>query len=136
MHRSKLMILMGLVLISPVLRVDQGWGQGNPPAPGQAKKVSKGLDAVLKARGKVTQAARQAAAENFKAAVGAAAVPEPIMAPGGTPHYFGPYGNWAYSPLPRGSITAFTIDAAGAGYNHPLVTIEDFYGTGSGATAT
>ena len=23
--------------------------------------------------------------------------------PGGVPHYFGPYGNWAFSPLPSGS---------------------------------
>ena len=27
-----------------------------------------------------------------------------IEGPGGVPHYFGPYGNWAFSPLPRGPV--------------------------------
>ena len=28
------------------------------------------------------------------------------MDPGGIPHYFGPYPNWANSPMPMGSISA------------------------------
>src|SRR5574341_926351 len=63
--------------------------------------------------------------------------PVGIEGPGGVPHYFGPYGNWAYSPLPRGSIGAITIDAGGTGYIAPSVAILDAYGTGDGlATAT
>ena len=29
-----------------------------------------------------------------------------IEGPGGVPHYFGPFGNWAFSPLPRGPVAA------------------------------
>ena len=36
--------------------------------------------------------------------VAATAPPLPgIEGPGGVPHYFGPYANWAFSPLPKGS---------------------------------
>ncbi len=60
-----------------------------------------------------------------------------IEGPGGVPHYFGPYGNWAYSPLPKGSIGSITVDIGGTGYTAPVVTILDAYGTGDGlATAT
>jgi hypothetical protein len=48
--------------------------------------------------------------------------------PGGVPHYFGPYGNWAFSPLPRGAAVV-TITNAGTGYVNPQVTIDDAYGT-------
>ena len=43
------------------------------------------------------------------AALAAAPLPG-IEGPGGVPHYFGPYGNWAYSPLPRGPVAAVTVD--------------------------
>jgi hypothetical protein len=60
-----------------------------------------------------------------------------VLDPGGIPHYFGPYGNWAYSPLPRGSVASITLEEGGSGYSGtPTVTISDVYGTGSGATAT
>lgn len=59
-----------------------------------------------------------------------------IEGPGGVPHYFGPYGNWAFSPLPKGSIGSITVDSGGTGYTDPTVEILDAYGTGSGATAT
>ena len=59
-----------------------------------------------------------------------------IEGPGGVPHYFGPYGNWAFSPLPRGAIQEIRIDNPGSGYtSSPVVTILDAYGTGS-ATAS
>jgi FtsP/CotA-like multicopper oxidase with cupredoxin domain len=57
------------------------------------------------------------------------------MDPGGIPHYFGPYGNWAYSPLPRGPIGGVEIIDGGTGYTNPTITIVDAYGTGTGATA-
>jgi FtsP/CotA-like multicopper oxidase with cupredoxin domain len=52
------------------------------------------------------------------------------------PHYFGPYANYANSPMPKGSVVSVTVDAGGSGYSAPVVTIADAYGTGSGATAT
>ncbi len=67
----------------------------------------------------------------------------PLMTPGGTPHYFGPYANWAYSPLPAGSITSIAVQQGGSGYTAPQVTFEDIYRdlygapvpTGAAATA-
>jgi parallel beta-helix repeat protein len=59
-----------------------------------------------------------------------------LMDPGGVPHYFGPYPNYANSPLPTGAITSVTIQTGGAGYSSPVVDLYDLYGTGSGATAT
>ncbi len=62
----------------------------------------------------------------------------PVMDPGGIPHYFGPYPNWANSPMPMGSIANITVDDPGRFYlagAPPNVTIADAYFTGSGATA-
>ena len=69
------------------------------------------------------------------------------MAPGAlppktVPHYFGPYANWANSPLPRGGVATITVDAGGTGYTAPTVAIGDVYDTltggpvATGATAT
>lgn len=60
----------------------------------------------------------------------------PALDPGGVPHYFGPFANWANSPMPMGHISNITVDAGGIGYTTSVVTIEDVYFTGSGATAT
>ena len=58
--------------------------------------------------------------------IGTFAVQTP--APGGVPHYFGPYGNWAFSPLPAGPVASVTVMAGGAGYSAtPTVTIDDAY---------
>ncbi|HOC17114.1 MAG TPA: hypothetical protein PKK95_02545, partial [Vicinamibacterales bacterium] len=54
-----------------------------------------------------------------------------LEGPGGVPHYFGPYGNWAYSPLPSFPILSVSVDAGGSGYSAPEVFIKDVYGTGS-----
>ncbi len=37
--------------------------------------------------------------------------------PGGVPHYFGPYGNWAFSPLPKGPVATVTVVDGGTGYS-------------------
>ena len=37
----------------------------------------------------------------------------------GVPHYFGPYGNWAFSPLPKGPIATVTVVDGGTGYIAP-----------------
>ena len=61
----------------------------------------------------------------------------PVLDPGGVPHYFGPYPNYANSPMPKGNITAITVTNGGTGYSaNPVVAITDVYGTGTGATAT
>jgi FtsP/CotA-like multicopper oxidase with cupredoxin domain len=58
----------------------------------------------------------------------AAAIMAAVADPGGEPHYFGPYGNWAYSPLPAGPINRVTVVDGGSGYSeNPVVTIEDAY---------
>lgn len=101
-----------------------------------AKKLQKITPADRKA------AATRAAQQGLKPGVaGAAVLAAPILpgleGPGGVPHYFGPYGNWAYSPLPRGSIGVVAVDVGGSGYVAPTVAIVDAYGTGDGlATAT
>jgi hypothetical protein len=60
-----------------------------------------------------------------------------LLDPGGQPHYFGPYPNYANSPMPRGSILSITVTNGGSGYSGtPQITIMDVYGTGSGAAAT
>ncbi|RJR32439.1 MAG: hypothetical protein C4576_30110 [Desulfobacteraceae bacterium] len=66
------------------------------------------------------------------AAPPAAAALPPYADPGGVPHYFGPYGNWAFSPLPKGPVSVVTLVEGGDGYNNPIVTIVDAYGTGAG----
>jgi FtsP/CotA-like multicopper oxidase with cupredoxin domain len=88
-------------------------------------------------------AEREAAAERFKAnytAVQGANVTKvaPMLMPGATPHYFGPYPNYANSPMPKGAITGITLASGGSGYSlaTAAVTITDLYNTGTGATAT
>ena len=87
---------------------------------------------------KVKPADRQAAADRLTAMgvkPGAASLPKQ-MEPGGIPHYYGPYANYANSPMPKGAIASIALDAGGSGYVAPTVTIDDVYGTGSGATAS
>ncbi len=95
----------------------------------------------LRKTDKLTQAEREAAADRFRDVysppkglfVGAG----PTMDPGGIPHYFGPYPNYANSPMPMGSITNLTLVSGGGNYTAgTTVSITDVYGTGSGATAT
>ena len=49
--------------------------------------------------------------------------------------YFGA-ANWAYSPLPAGTITGYTLISPGSGYVNPQVVISDITGSGATATAT
>jgi hypothetical protein len=100
----------------------------------QARQMSKG--------GRITTTQRKAAAAHYKSlateALGAvaAAAPPAVMDQGGITHYFGPYPNWAFSPLPTGPVAGLMLSAGGTGYTAPQVTIEDVYSTGAGATAS
>ncbi len=58
-----------------------------------------------------------------------------VMTPDETPHFYGPFPNYANSPMPTGSISYITVDEPGTGYTAPIVTILDVYATGTGATA-
>ncbi|MBK8050346.1 MAG: hypothetical protein IPK16_26520 [Anaerolineales bacterium] len=95
---------------------------------------------------RVTPVERAAAAANNKArgmlpgVAGLQNKPGEVSAnmntnPGAIPHYFGPFANYANSPMPKGSIASIAVDWGGADYTAPVVTIADVYGTGSGATA-
>jgi len=80
----------------------------------------------------ITAADKKAAATRATALglqPGAALLRVQVPDPGGIPHYFGPYGNWAYSPLPSGPVAAVTPTSGGAGYTAPLVTVDDAYVT-------
>jgi FtsP/CotA-like multicopper oxidase with cupredoxin domain len=59
--------------------------------------------------------------------------PLPLAPVGSVPHYFGPFPNYANSPLPRGPIASAALMFGGSGYVAPTVVVEDLYGTGSGA---
>jgi hypothetical protein len=60
-------------------------------------------------------------------ATGMAPAAVQVPAPGGVPHYFGPYGNWAFSPLPKGPVAIVTVVDGGTGYTNPTVAIDDAY---------
>jgi FtsP/CotA-like multicopper oxidase with cupredoxin domain len=64
-------------------------------------------------------------------------IPDHVNAPDGSiiPHYFGPYPNYANSPLPSGPVTTIVVEDGGTGYISPTIIIYDKYGLGDG-TAT
>ena len=59
-----------------------------------------------------------------------------LMTPSEQPHYYGPFANYANSPMPKGPISYITVEDGGTGYTAPVVTVLDVYETGSLATAT
>ncbi len=139
MIRHKLLIFLCLLLAIAVVAWSSGdalaQGQGPKPKPGkpitkddQAKYLGKPVPSEQKA---AATAARARGVKPGKAGTGlAAAAPlPPPEGPGGIPHYFGPYGNWAFSPLPTGTLnTVVTVDAPGSGYSDtPIVTVTDAY---------
>ena len=89
---------------------------------------------------RATPEERTAAAERFKeiyktaqaqepaltGAIGGPIIP-PALDPGGVPHYFGPYANWANSPMPKGAIFSIAVTDGGSGYIAPVVTVTDAY---------
>ncbi|MDD1718948.1 MAG: hypothetical protein LUQ25_02710, partial [Methanoregulaceae archaeon] len=121
-------------------------GTTTPSAADAAELIARSTNAANPAftlKGKrVTQAEREAAADRFRAMYEKAVSPGsstdavPVMDPGGVPHYFGPYPNYANSPMPRGRVGNITVLSRGSGYTAPVVRITDVYYTGTGATAT
>ena len=102
--------------------------------PGTSPKDKKITHADRKAAAK--RAARLGLKPGVAGLLAAPAGPIPgSEGPGGIPHYFGPYGNWAYSPLPSFGISSVTVDNPGTGYTAPVVTITDVYGTGTATAA-
>ncbi len=86
---------------------------------------------------KVKPADRRAAADRLTMSgvkPGLASGPK-AMDPGGIPHYYGPFANYANSPMPKGVIGGLIVDNGGSGYTAPVVVIDDVYGTGINATA-
>jgi FtsP/CotA-like multicopper oxidase with cupredoxin domain len=94
----------------------RGQKPGLAGAPASAKPAAR--------RGLQPGVAGMAASGLAGAAITAAAAYDP-----GTPHYFGPYGNWAFSPLPSGPITTVSVIDGGAGYVSPIATFTDAYVT-------
>jgi FtsP/CotA-like multicopper oxidase with cupredoxin domain len=90
------------------------------------------ISSLLKAAGRCCLALAVAVLA-LGAGPAAAATPDP----GGLPHYFGPFPNYANSPLPKGAVATVTVTDGGSGYTGtPAVTITDLYEVGGGATAT
>jgi hypothetical protein len=145
MNRSKFLIFMSLVLAVAILfwGIDQGRAQSQEAVQSPKSYGSTRLDNYFRMH-RMLHVQRKEAAESFKAAreaalAAGATIAPAAMDPGGTPHYFGPYPNYANSPLPSGPITGITVDTGGTGYTAPTVTIEDLYGasiTPATATAT
>jgi FtsP/CotA-like multicopper oxidase with cupredoxin domain len=128
--RHKFLIFMALILVAAVV----AWSSGDAFAQGKGAKPQPGkpvtTDDVAKYLGKPTLSEQKAAATRGKKlglqpGIGPLAVQLPD--PGGIPHYFGPYGNWAFSPLPSGGVAKVTIVDGGTGYTAPGVTIDDAY---------
>ncbi len=151
-------LLLGLlILVSALISNSSASGQPNAfssivakVSENQTLDENRTLDSqqLLKLK-MLMPSAREAAAERYKAArseaqaklrAEAPGTTVPLTAPaeadpGGIPHYYGPYPNYANSPLPKGSVTSIMVLNGGSGYTAPQVSIEDLYGTGSGATA-
>lgn len=154
MIRHKLYLIITILMLLSLVITGFALPRGSVFGADGENKLTKTSDPIVTENGlnyyqnqKMTRAEREAAAERFKAAralaaasVKAAGVPEELSAaqldPGGIPHYFGPYPNYANSPMPKGAVTTITVDNGGTGYIAPTVDITDAYGTGSGATAT
>lgn len=120
-----MLILVLIALIVPAAQMGAQGLQGN----GQ-----------LKFKDKITPADQQAAAASFLEQGGVMAAAAAYVVDPNTgylvPDYFAD-ANWAYSPLPSGSIGSVTVESGGTGYSAtPNVTITDFYGPGTNATAS
>ena len=120
-----ILILVLIALVLPAAQMGAQGLQGN----GQ-----------LKFKDKVTPADQQAAAARFLEQGGFTAAAANYVVDPDTgylvPDYFAD-ANWAYSPLPSGSIDSITVEDGGTGYSAtPTVAITDVYGAGMNAAAS
>ena len=127
-----------MVIIALAWGILPGFGQnGNGNAKGKkATRDQVYVQKFKKIAPSVQKAAAMAAAKRGlkpgiagqKKVVGGKVVTAQTPDPGGVPHYFGPYGNWAFSPLPVGPVATVTVLAGGTGYSAtPTVAIDDAY---------
>jgi len=133
MTSRKFLVLTSVVLALAVLAWGVGPGWAQPPDVTNKLTAKKALDAEKKA------AAARVKALGLTPGISALGIPGDIPlggieGPGGVPHYFGPYGNWAFSPLPKGPVTAVTVTDGGTGYTAPTCTISDAHGTNDNVT--
>jgi len=82
------------------------------------------------------EAAKGAAKRGLKPGIAglSATAAAAVADPGGVPHYFGPYGNWAFSPLPVGPVGTVTVVDGGTEYSAPTVIVDDAYLTAGSFT--
>ena len=99
---------------------------------------------ALKYKGKVLPADRVAAANSSITALNSGISVNAVPTQGGVPDYFGPYPNYAYSPMPTTTsvgpsstltLTGFTVSNGGSGYTTPVVQLSGGGGTGATAVA-
>jgi FtsP/CotA-like multicopper oxidase with cupredoxin domain len=121
--KQLVVVMRSRVFIVGMALFAMAWGADQTFAADPQKATPKKLQRITAADRKA--AAQRAATLGVKPGAAALAVQAPD--PGGVPHYFGPYGNWAYSPLPKGPVAAVTVVDGGGGYTAPVVTIDDAY---------
>lgn len=133
MHRRKkytwfISVIVAILLAAFILPSSAAQGEPDQKANGLVYKE------------KITPADQKAAGKKFKEQGGVTAAAAALVTDPATgyltPDYFAD-ANWAYSPLPGGSIGSVTVISGGSGYSAaPIVTITDVYGPGTGATAS
>ncbi len=134
MNKRKFLLVLSIALAVALLSLGTGPGWAQSPQKKKGK-VTRDQTYVEKfkriAPSLQKKAAQDAAKRGLKpgiaglTGIGTLATPDP----GGVPHYFGPYGNWAFSPLPAGPVATVTVVDGGTGYTSPTVTITDAYVT-------
>ncbi len=132
MTSRRYMIFVRLIMMAVAVSLATGVNYAQKP-----KKDKVTRDQVYKEKFKrippsvQKKAAKDAAKRGLKPGIAALTAINPmaaqVPAPGGVPHYFGPYGNWAFSPLPKGPVGTITVVDGGTGYTAPTVTVDDAY---------
>ncbi|GAB4501670.1 MAG: hypothetical protein Fur0035_12130 [Anaerolineales bacterium] len=154
-HKASNLVLSVIMLVSLILSAGNFQAPAQAQAPQPPTPVTDAGGWTGADQGRITPSERQAAADRnaalgllpgvagqqaagqkgpARAGAGPALTPAPD--PSVVPHYFGPYANYANSPMPKGPITSITLDAGGSGYTAPVVQVLDVYGTGIGAEAS
>ena len=127
MHKRKFMAFINLILISVLIALILSTSPVlTQEAPGQMKFKNKITPEERTAAADLFQQQFQAALTEGTIAITASLTPADAD-PGGTPHYFGPYPNWANSPLPKGVIASVEVTNGGSGYTTANVEITDLY---------